>query len=225
MIETVVMHMEQESVQEYVVETDPGAVARMRASLLRTLPVSAWAGVVATVFTILVVGGTLFFLSSTGTDFTRGTNVLSLMSVLLWLCLVPLWLYEAKRRFAVLRRLKQTWAAKEISSVAMRMSPDGLTCVIDAAPEDVFLPWAAVTHVRTKGRGRFIVLRVALASGAATTPGATGLDQPEVRSRTRRSLKGVSRLHLAVFPLRRPVGEAEIDQALGHFSGGRVRIR
>lgn len=217
------MHMGQGSAQEYVVKSDPGAVARMRAALLRSLPVQAWAGAVGAVFVVLVVGSTLYFLSSTGTDFTSGTNVLSLMSVLAWLCLVPLYVYDSKRRFAALKRLKQTWAEKEISPVAMRVTDGGLLCVMDAAPEDVFLPWAAVTHVQAKGRGRLIVLRVALAPGAAATPGASGLDQPAVRSRTRRSWKGVSRLHLAVFPLRQSV--SEIDQALGHFSGGRVRVR
>ena len=211
------MHMEQGPGQEYVVKTDPGTVARMRASLLRALPVQAWAGVVGAVFMLLLVGGVVFSLS--------GTGVFQLVILLMTACFVPLYLRDSLRRFAALKRLKRTWAVKEISSVAMRVSPEGLTCVIDAAPEDVVLPWAAVANVQVKARERLTVLRVDLAPGAATAPGATGLDQPGVRTRTRRSWKGVSRLHLAVFTPLRPVSESEIDQALGHFSGGRVRVR
>ncbi|MFI0816393.1 hypothetical protein ACH4TX_20140 [Streptomyces sp. NPDC021098] len=207
------MHMEQGSDQEYVVKTDPGVVARVRASLLRSLPVQAWAGVGASVFVVASLLTIHLVLLSHGLSFTWP---------LLSLWLVPLWLYDSKRRFAALKRLKQTWATKEISTVAMRVTPEGLTCVIDAAPEPVVLPWAAVTHVQVKGRERLTVLRVALAPGAATAPGATGLDQPEARSRTRRSWKGVSRLHLPVFARRQSV--SEIDQAVGHFSGGRVRV-
>lgn len=212
------MHMEQGSDQEYVVRTDPGAVARVRASMLRALPRQAWAAVAGAVIMLLVVGVVLSFDARAGID----VDVTSLMVLLVPVVSIPAYLHDSKRRFAALKRLKGTWETKEISTVAMRVTPEGLTCVIDAAPEPVVLPWAAVTHVQVTGRERLTVLRVALTPGADTAPGATGLDQPEVRTRTRRSWKGVSRLHLPVFARRQSV--SEIDQAVGHFSGGRVRV-
>ncbi|MFD7503111.1 hypothetical protein [Streptomyces sp. NPDC059850] len=209
------MHMEQGTQQEYVVKTDPGTVARVRASLLRTLPWSAWGTVVISVLLGAAIVAMVLAVDLGGTE--------------LWFTLfvwpVPIYLYDAKRQFTVLRRLKQTWAVKEISPVLMRVTEEGLWCVVDAAPEDVFLPWATVTNVQVKVRGRISALRVALAPGAATAPGASGLDQPEVRRQTRRSWKGVSRLRLAVYHPLQPLSESEIDQALGHFSGGRVRTR
>jgi hypothetical protein len=222
-IETVIMHMEQGPVQEYVVKTDPGAVARMRASLLRTLPVSAWATAVIAVIMLLALTSSLYIRFAAGIRITSGLDVFGLIVKLMLAGFVALLVHDAKRRFAVTRRLKQTWSVKEISPVALRVTAEGLWCAVDAAPEPVVLPWAAVTHLQVKGRERFSVLLVALAPGAAAAPGVSGLDQPEVRSRTRRSLKGVSRLYLAVFSLRQSV--SEIDQALGHFSGGRVRVR
>ncbi|MEU0839022.1 hypothetical protein ABZ370_06070 [Streptomyces sp. NPDC005962] len=221
MIETVVMDMEQGTGQEYVVTTDPGAVARMRAASLRSLPWSAWSGVVGSVFMLVVMVGTVYFVYTTA---VHATTTL-LITLLMITCFVPIYLRDSTRRFAALRRLKQTWAVKEISPVAMRVTDEGLWCVVDAAPEPVFLPWAAVANVQVKGRGRLSVLLVALAPGAPTTPGVSGLNQPEVKSRTRRNRKGVSRLHLAVHSPLQPVSESEIDQALGHFSGGRVRVR
>ncbi|MFI0773646.1 hypothetical protein [Streptomyces sp. NPDC021212] len=216
------MHMELGSVQEYVVKTDPGAVARARASLLRALPRTAWAGLIGTVCVLLLLGGAFSLVFASGADSTFGTELV----LVLVLSGALLQLREGKRRFAAIRRLRQTWAVKEISPVAMRVTGEGLWCVLDAAPEPVFLPWAAVTHLQVKKRERLSVLMVALVPDAATAPGVTGLDQPEVRSRTQRNRKGVSRLHLAVFPLlRHPVSETEIDRALGHFSGGRVRVR
>ena len=218
------MDMEQGTGQEYVVTTDPGAVARMRAASLRSLPWSAWSGVVGSVFMLVMVGGCVYFVLRINDGINQNT-VLTLIPMVFLLCAVPFNLSDAKRNFAVLRRVKQTWAVKEVSSVAMRVTDEGLRCVIDAAPEDVFLPWAAVTNVQVKGRGRLSVLRVALVPEAATAPGVSGLDQPEVRRHTRRNWKGVSRLHLAVHRPLQPVSESEIDQALGHFSGGRVRVR
>ncbi|WP_148082240.1 hypothetical protein [Streptomyces botrytidirepellens] len=218
------MHMEHGVGQEYVVKTDPGTVARVRASLLRTMPWSAWGAAVGSVFMLVVVGGGFYFTLRIN-DGINQDSVLALMPLVIFLLLVPIYLRDSKRQFAVLRRLKQTWAVKEISPVTMRVTDEGLWCVVDAAPEDVFLPWAAVTHVQVKARGRISALRVALAPGATTTPGASGLDQPEVRRATRRTWKGVSRLHLVVYTPLRPVSGSEIDQAVGHFSGGRVRVR
>ncbi|QLH25922.1 hypothetical protein [Streptomyces sp. Rer75] len=214
MIETVVMHMDGAG-QEYVVKTDPGTVARMRASLLRTMPWSAWGTAIISVLLGAAIAAMVFALDLGGTE----------LWFLLFAWPVPVYLYDSKRQFTVIRRLKQTWAVKEISPVAMRVTDEGLWCAIDAAPEDVFLPWAAVTNVQVKVRGRISALLVALAPGATTAPGVSGLDQPEVRRRTRRNWKGVSRLRVPVFSPRQPVSESEIDQALGHFSGGRVRVR
>ncbi|MGR3931892.1 hypothetical protein [Streptomyces sp. BRA346] len=209
------MHMEHGVDQEYVVKTDPGTVARVRASLLRTMPWSAWGTAIISVLLGAAMAAMVFALDLGGTE--------------LWFVLfawpVPIYLYDSKRQFTVLRRLKQTWAAKEISPVVMRVTDEGLWCAVDAAPEDVFLPWAAVTNVQVKVRGRISALRVALAPGAAATPGASGLDQPEVRRATRRTWKGVSRLRLTVYTPLRPLSESEIDQAVGHFSSGRVRVR
>ncbi len=221
-IETVVMHMEQGTEPEYVVRTDPGAVARARASSLRLLPRSAWAGVAGTVFVLLILGGATYLIFASGADPTFGTK----MVLVLCLSGALLQLREGKHRFAAIRRIKQTWAVREISPVAMRVTGEGLWCVVDEAPEPVFLPWASVTHLQVKRRERLSVLLVALIPNAATAPGVTGLDQPEVRRRTGRNGKGVWRLSVPVFPLHRhPVSETEIDRALGHFSRGRVRIR
>lgn len=209
------MHMEHGAGQEYVVKTDPGTVARVRASLLRTLPWSAWGTVVITVLLAAAIAAMAFAVDLGGTE----------LWFLLFAWPVPIYLRDAQRQFTVLRRLKQTWAVKEISPVAMRVTDEGLWCVVDAAPEDVFLPWTTVANVQVKVRGRISALRVALAPGAATAPGVRGLDQPEVRRLTRRSWKGVSRLRLAAYHPLQPLSESEIDQALGHFSGGRVRLR
>ncbi|MFD8095036.1 hypothetical protein [Streptomyces malaysiensis] len=199
--------------QEYIVTSDPEAVARVRASLLRTLPVAAWAGVASAVVIVSAVALVLFALGHSA----------SRLWVLVFAWPAAFLGYDARRRFADIRRLKRTWAAKEVSPVAMRLSAEGLRCAIDSAPEPVFLPWSAIAQVRVTGQGLSTV-RVDLAPGAsATTPGVSGLEQPEARMRMRRAWNGGMRLRFTVYALRQPI--SEIDQALGHFSNGRIGIR
>ncbi|MBI0296264.1 hypothetical protein JBE04_17790 [Streptomyces sp. PRKS01-29] len=198
--------------QEYVVTSDPEAVSRVRASLLRTLPVAAWAGVVGAA--VIVAAMPLLLV-------TLGPST-SQLWVLVFAWPAVFFLYDAKCRFAALRRLKRTWAVKDVSPEAMRLSPEGLRCTIDAAPDPVLLPWSAIARVRITGQGLSSV-RIDLTPGvSATTPGVSGLEQPEVRTRTRRTWKGRTRLRFAVYALREPL--SEIDQALGRFSNGRISV-
>ncbi|WP_262701171.1 MULTISPECIES: hypothetical protein [Streptomyces] len=174
--------------QEYVVTSDPEAVSRVRASLLRTLPVAAWAGVAGAA--VIIAAMVLLFV-------TVGAGA-SRLWVLVFAWPAVLFLYDARRRFTALRRLKRTWAVKGVSPVAMRLSPEGLRCTIDAAPEPVVLPWSAIAQVRVTGQGLSAV-RVDLVPGvSATTPGVSGLDQPEARTRMRRTWKGRTRLRFAI---------------------------
>ncbi|WP_150112914.1 hypothetical protein [Streptomyces violaceusniger] len=199
--------------REYIVTSDPEAVARVRASLLRTLPVAAWAGVAGAVLIASVVVLLLLSLGSSASQ----------LWVLAFAWPAAFLFYDARCRFAAIRRLKRTWAVKEVSPVAMHLSAEGLLCAIDSAPEPVFLPWSAIARVRVTGQGLSAV-RVDLTPGvSATTPGVSGLHQPEARMRMRRTWKGGARLRFAVYALRQPI--SEIDQALGHFSNGRIGIR
>ncbi|MBD3004118.1 hypothetical protein [Streptomyces sp. 5-10] len=199
--------------QEYIVTSDPEAVSRVRASLLRTLPVAAWAGVAGAA---VIVAAVVLLLIALGPSASQ-------LWVLVFAWPAALLLYDARRRFAALRRLKRTWAVKDVSPVAMRLSPEGLRCTIDAAPEPVVLPWSAIDRMRVTGQGLSAV-RVDLTPGvSATTPGVSGLDQPETRTRMRRTWKGRTRLRFAIYALREPL--SDIDQALGHFSNGRIGIR
>ncbi|EXU65644.1 hypothetical protein Z951_24255 [Streptomyces sp. PRh5] len=212
MIETVIMHQGQGR-REYIVTSDPEAVSRVRASLLRTLPVAAWAGVAGAA---VIIAAVVLLLVTLGPSASQ-------LWVLVFAWPAVFFLYDARRRFAALRRLKRTWAVKDVSPVAMRLSPDGLRCTIDAAPDPVVLPWSAIAQVRIKGQGLSSV-RVDLTPGvSATTPGVSGLDQPEARTRMRRTWKGRTRLGFAVYALREPL--SDINQALGHFSNGRIGIR
>ncbi|MGV9847648.1 hypothetical protein ACWDWU_02440 [Streptomyces sp. NPDC003442] len=211
-VETVIMY-EGQGRREYIVTSDPEAVSRVRASLLCTLPVAAWAGVAGAA---VIIAAMVLLLVTLGLSASQ-----------LWV-LVFAWpavfiLYDARRRFTALRRLKRTWAVKDVSPVAMRLSPEGLRCTIDAAPDPVVLPWSAIARMRIKGQGLSAV-RVDLTPGvSATTPGVSGLDQPEARVRMRRTWKGRTRLGFAIYALREPL--SDIDQALGHFSNGRIGIR
>ncbi|WP_079343891.1 hypothetical protein [Streptomyces antioxidans] len=206
------MHQGQDR-QEYTVTSDPEAVSRVRASLLRTLPMAAWAGVGGAA---VIAAAMVLLLTALGPGASR-------LWALMFAWPVALLLYDARRRFTALRRLKRTWAVKDVSPVALRLSPEGLRCTIDAAPDPVVLPWSAIARVRVTGQGVSTV-RVDLIPGvSAATPGVSGLDQPEARMRTHRTRKGRTRLRFVIYALREPLGD--IDQALGHFSNGRVGVR
>ncbi|MBC6466310.1 hypothetical protein [Actinomadura alba] len=132
-------------------------------------------------------------------------------------------LVGASREFAAVRRLRELWNTTEVPAVAMRMSARGLRCSIDMTPDELFFPWSAVTgfQLRTWRGQRFLVL--ALAPGVtASTPGVSGLDHPDVERVLHRKVFGIKGIRFAVSTLRRPA--EEIDQALTHFSEGRVRI-
>ncbi|WP_460339861.1 hypothetical protein [Actinoallomurus acanthiterrae] len=123
---------------------------------------------------------------------------------------------DASKQFAARRRMAANWAAIGVPPEAMRLSRDGLRCRIDTAPRPCFLPWSCVAAFRLKSG---FILAVELVPGVtATTPGVSGLDQPEVRRVAhRRGLRFFVRF------LRRP--PEEIDQALAAFTDGRVRVQ
>ena len=105
----------------------------------------------------------------------------------------------------------------------MRMSAQGLRCSIDTAPDHLFFSWSAVTgfQLRTWRGQRFLVL--GLAPGVtAGTPRVSGLDHPDAQRVLRRKVLGIKGIRFAVSTLRRAI--EEIDQALAHFTRGRVRI-
>ncbi|GDY50924.1 hypothetical protein SVIO_015470 [Streptomyces violaceusniger] len=211
MIETVIMHQGQGR-QEYIVTSDPEAVSRVRASLLRTLPVAAWAGVAGAA---VIVAAVVLLLVTLGPSASQ-------LWVLVFAWPAALLLYDARRRFAALRRLKRTWAVKDVSPWPCASPPRA--CAAPSTPPRARRP----TLVRDRpdaghgpgpqrGPGR------PHPGVSATTPGVSGLDQPETRTRMRRTWKGRTRLRFAIYALREPL--SDIDQALGHFSNGRIGIR
>ncbi len=192
-------------VSEFVVETDPDAVARARAVVLRARRVSAWSGAVGGGLIIgIAVAGVAAVGLSTGWPML-GMGVAGVILVA-----------DSRRHFAAARRTAAMWAAVGVPPEAMRLSAEGLTCRVDLAPRPCFLPWSSVDACRLRG-GRTLAVRLAPGVTAAT-PGVAGLDQPEVRRALRRR-----ELWFLVGSLRRP--PEEIDQALAAFTAGRLRIR
>lgn len=125
--------------------------------------------------------------------------------------------------FVAARRLRELWNAMDVPAVAMRMSAQGLLCSTSNPTDQLFLPWPVVTGFQLKRwrRQRFLVL--GLAPGVTpSTPGVSGLDHPDVQRVLHRKEFGIKGIRFAVSTLRPPI--EEIDQALAHFTQGRVRI-
>ncbi|WP_433174501.1 hypothetical protein [Actinoallomurus sp. CA-150999] len=186
-------------------EVDPEAVARTRAMQLRQRRVNGW---------IEAIGGGIIIGLAVATIFLAG---FSQAWTLVGMGITGLILAgDAPKNFAARRRMAATWGAIGVPPEAMRLSREGLRCRIDAAPRPCFLPWSCVAAVHLKNR---FVLAVELAPGVtATTPGVSGLDQPEVRRVAhRRGLRFYLRF-LRLTP-------EEIDQALAAFTDGRVRVQ
>jgi hypothetical protein len=195
--------------RDYVVEIDQDKLLKARRRVLRSLTAAGVTGLVGAGLILALAGG----------------FALSLDAPVLLLNHHPAVILGAGGlgNLRRVRKLRAHWTQLPPPPVAMRLSERGLRMSIDAAPESVFLPWPAVVGFRRKRRlGRVqLVLDVAPGTSAAT-PGAEGLDHPDVQRVLRRRVQGMKGLRTSVRILRQPVGE--IDAALAHFSGGRVRI-
>jgi hypothetical protein len=201
--------MDEAAVEEFVVEVDQGAVKRARTTMLRATAVSAWAN--------LVGAGIIAGLSAVLLRLAGPVGLLS-AAVALLLGL------SGARSLRKLRHLRAAWADLGVAPVAMRMSGAGLRLSIDAAPDSIFLPWSTVQGLRLVGRGGRQVLVVDLAPGVGVgSPGVAGLEHPDVQRVLNREVLGVKGLRTAVSVLRQPV--SAIDQALAHYTDGRIRVR
>ncbi|GAB4055235.1 hypothetical protein [Catellatospora paridis] len=201
--------MEYRTVDEFTVEVDQDAVLRARTMTLRALTSSAWVGLVGAG---LIAGLAAVMLAIAGP--------LGLINA------VPAVLLGASgaRSLRRVRELRALWAGQGVAPVAMRLSAAGLRLSIDAAPDSIFLPWAAVQGMRLVRRLGQQVLVVELAPGVGPgSPGVTGLEHPDVQRVLNRKVLGVRGLRTAVRVLRQPV--SAIDQALAGFTDGRVRVR
>ncbi len=201
--------MENMAVDEFTVEVDQDAVRRARTTTLRALTSSAWvtlvgAGVIAGLTVVLVsLAGPVGLVNAVPAVLLGASGTRSLRKV---------------------RELRALWAAQGVTPVAMRMSPAGLRLSIDAAPDSIFLPWAAVQGMRLVSRLGRQILVVDLAPGVGPgSPGVTGLEHPDVQRVLNHKVMGVKGLRTAVRVLRQPV--PAIDQALAGYTGGRVRVR
>jgi hypothetical protein len=108
----VLVHLGQEFTPEYVVEVDQESVSRARTATLRALGGSAWAG---------LIGGGLIIGITLAIGFAVGLvpdawPLLGMAFSGLILC------FDARRRFARVRLLRETWDAAGIPPVAMRIS-------------------------------------------------------------------------------------------------------
>jgi len=197
-----------QATQDFVVQLDRDAILRSRRSMVRLYWLSA---AIDLAFT-----GALAAIAITQA-FPVAAMAIAMALVILG---------HGGYRLDRLRRERRAWEAYELPAVAMRMSPTGLTLNTDRTPRSVFLPWHTVMgfSVHSKGfteRGKSLV--VYLAPGVdASTPGTAGLDQPEATPmlRPRVGRPGFRYAAGALQP-RVPV----IDQALAHYTNGRLRIR
>ncbi|WP_144122810.1 hypothetical protein [Catellatospora sichuanensis] len=201
--------MENRAVDEFTVEVDRDAVIRARITTLRAMTISAWvslagAGMIAGLAAVLVaIAGPIGLV-----------NVLPAV----------LFGVSGARTLRNVRELRALWAGQGVAPVAMRLSEAGLRLSIDAAPDSIFLPWAAVQGLRLVSRLGRQVLVVDLAPGVGPgSPGVTGLEHPDVQRVLTNKVLGVKGLRTAVRVLRQPV--SAIDQALAGYTAGRVRVR
>jgi hypothetical protein len=201
--------MEEAAIDEFVVEVDQDAVKRARTTMLRAMTVSAWVSLVGAA---IIAGLTAVLL--------RLAGPVVLLNAVAALLLAT----SGTRTLRNLRNLRAVWADLGVAPVAMRLSGTGLRLSIDAAPDSIFLPWSTVQGFRLVRRGGHRVLVVDLAPGIGVgSPGVTGLEHPDVQRVLNRKVLGVKGLRTAVAVLNQPV--SAIDQALAHYTGGRVRVR
>ena len=199
---------------EYVVGADESAALRMRAETLGTLErwtsISVGVAVFAPCLALLLVVGGGGWVS----DATR------LASVVVAAVVTPAGAIAARRGIEQARRFADAPGA---GSVAMRLTGHGVRCGTDMAPDSIFLPWAVVTGARREDVRGLDLLILEVDPAPTGTPGVDGLDTPEVQRMLRPKPRGLGGIGFATSVLRRPV--AEIDEALGRFTDGRVLVR
>ena len=201
--------MEEAAIAEFVVEVDQLAVQRARTTMLRATTVSAWANLVGAGIIAGLSAVLLGLASPVGPLYAAAALLLGM---------------SGARSLRNLRNLRAAWAGLGVAPVAMRMSGAGLRLSTDAAPDSIFLPWSTVQGLRLVGRGGHQVLVVDFAPGVGVgSPGVAGLEHPDVQRVLNRKVLGVKGLRTAVAVLNQPV--SAIDQALAHYTGGRVRVR
>jgi hypothetical protein len=200
-------------VQAFTVGIDRTAVLRRRETVRRAQQRSA--------LITAVIGGVGIALAIAAVVAFRGAGLWP-FALLLILSMVPLVLSTVQARRLVAAR-EHWYAANELPTVAMKVSPKGLELACDGAKLPVILPWTTTRGFKQEKVFGQLVLNLVLAPGAsATTAGVRGLDQPAVRAVVRPSplLKPVGMYGVAA--LDQPVHV--IDQALHHFSTGRAGI-
>jgi hypothetical protein len=204
---------EQVPVQTFVVGVDRAAVLSRR----ETVRKAQQRGALITA----VIGGVGILLAVAALVAFRGAGLWP-FALLLILSMAPLVLSTVQARRLAAKRVRW-YAAKELPSVAMRLSPKGLELACDGAEFPVILPWTTIKGFKQeKVFGQFVLNLVLTPGSRATTAGVRGLDQAAVRAVVKPS------------PLLRPVGMYAvsaldqpvhvIDQALRHFSDGHAGI-
>jgi hypothetical protein len=215
MVQTVSVFSRQGTTPEFVVGVDREQVAKARTTALRARLWSAWLRVFGGVLVMAIPLLTLGLVP----ELAEQWQMLVLMGF-------PgaVFLLSSAREFSVMRRQRQTWAARGIPEVAMRLSAEGMQFNIELTQTSVFLPWFAVVGVRLKHKLGKPLLVVELAPGVdATTPGVKGFNDPALQRMVLARKPKHRVLWASVRVLRQPL-EA-IDEAFAHFTGGRLRIR
>jgi hypothetical protein len=198
-------------VPEFVVEVDRDLVGRSRAIVLRARRVSA---------VVSSVAGGLIIVVAIGVFFLVGWSevwLLALMGVA-GLLLAG----DGQRRFVAMRRLRQVWQAVGIVPVALRFGVEGLHWS-PTVLTSFFLPWAAVGGFRLTGTlGQQSLVLDLMPGVTAHSPGVLGLEPLETLHARYANLAGFSAFSVGVRTLRQPL--PQIDQALVHFTQGRLRL-
>lgn len=199
---------------EFVVRADEGAALRLRAETLVTLErwtsISVGVAVFAPCLALLLVVGGGGWVS----DATR------LASVVIAAVVTPAGAIAARRGIEQARRFGDAPGA---GPIAMRLTGTGVRCGTDLAPESIFLPWAVVAGAREENlRGLDLLVLEVEPGTTPATPGVEGLDPAEVQRSLRPRPRGLGGIGFSTSVLRRPV--ADIDEALGRFTDGRVRV-
>ncbi len=191
-------------------DVDQEAVVRARVRTLRLMRVAAWTNLISAAVVVGLVG--------MGAAIAYSTPLLILLFPAVTLA------FSGNYVLWSIGRTRRTWETTGISPLAFRMSPAGLRCSIDAAPDSIFLPWNAVVGFRLRRwRGGPRLILDLMPGVTPTTPGVQGLEHPDVQRILHKKVHGTKGLRYAISTLRQPV--AAIDQALASFSGGRVRVR
>ncbi|MEU8898983.1 hypothetical protein [Nocardia sp. NPDC048505] len=194
---------------EFVVGVNRAAVQRARDRTLRAARISA----AISFITAAVIAGLAVVL-------VRLVGVVGYLQFVV-AALFVLSGVQTRRRF---RKVREKWAAEGIPPTAMRLSAAGLRMSIDGAPDSIFLPWGTVHGLRVhRILGHHLLVLDLLPGVGPHTPGVHGLENPEAQRVLRKRVSGTTGLRTAANILDQPL--PAIDQAAGHFTGGRVRIR